>query len=138
MEGHERRMTQNDTDRQLTAEAVGELRERLRAQGWSSDLGWTMVGSRSALAVAADGEARRTVAYLASLRAIDGGASGVWKDGDVPAPPEADAREVLTARPGDSDWHSELLEAPVENVASGDDTTDESPADDGEATAHVV
>lgn len=136
-------MSHDQTDRQLTTEATGELRERLRAQGWSSDLAWTTVGSRSAAAIAegvAEGQAKRTIAYLASLRAVDGGALGVWKDGDVPAPPEADAREVLTARPGDTDWHSELLEAPAESVESVHeaDADAEATAGEGEAAANAA
>lgn len=112
-------MTEHDeqhTDRQLSEEAVGALRQRLRDDGWRSDVGWATVGSGSA--AIAQGEARRTIAYLASLRAVDGGAAKVWQEGDVPAPPEADAREVLVTGDDDSEWHSEVLEAPAETVVN--------------------
>ncbi|QBI19803.1 hypothetical protein ER308_09705 [Egibacter rhizosphaerae] len=120
-------MSDRTSDRQLTEQAAGELRERLRNEGWSSDLGWTSVGSGSA---GAYDEAHRTIAYLTSVRAVDGGASRMWKDGDVPAPPEADAREVFTAREDDTEWHSELLEAPVETTATEPGSPSE--ADDNE------
>jgi hypothetical protein len=110
-------------DRPDTPEAAGELRHRLRVEGWQSDVTWTEVGSRSAeSAVRASGgaEVRRTVAYLASVRAVDGGAPKVWKDGAVPVPPQADAREVMLATSGVTDWISEVLEAPAETVEGAD------------------
>lgn len=114
----EQAVTNTTTDRTHHAEDVGELRQRLREHGWRSDLGWSDVGSGSAQTATdgAQGEARRTIAYLATLRAVDGGAGRVWKEGDVPAPPQADAREVLIATPGAPDWYSEVLEAPAETV----------------------
>lgn len=107
-------MSEQDTDRQLSEEAAGELRQRLREEGWSSDLAWATVGSGSAST--AQGDERRTIAYLASLRAVDGGAPKIWQEGDVPAPAEADAREVLVTSEDDSEWHSEVLEAPATTV----------------------
>lgn len=106
------------TERALTPEEAGTLRERMREHGWRSDVGWMAVGTGSSAAVArGEGESvRRTIAYLPSLRAVDGGASRLWKDGDVPAPREADAREVMIADPDVSDWQSESLEAPAETV----------------------
>ena len=110
--------TTQQTERALTPEEVGELRERMREHGWRSDVGWMAVGTgSSAMTARSQGESvRRTIAYLPSLRAIDGGASRLWKDGDVPAPKEADAREVMIAEPDSTDWQSESLEAPVETV----------------------
>lgn len=103
-------------------ETAGALRERLRNEGWRSDLAWAVIGSGSAATVS--GEARRTVVYLGSLREVDGGAGKLWKPGDVPAPPVADAREVFLTRPGDTEWHSHRLEAPATTVVtpSGDRT----------------
>ena len=106
--------------RPQTVEAAGELRQQLRAAGWRTDVGWCDVGSRSAqVAVrgAAGGPSRRTLAYVPALRALDGGASKLWMAGDVPAPPEADAREVMVALPDADEWQSEVFEAPVERVA---------------------
>lgn len=106
-------------DQLNTPEEAGEVRQRLRQEGWQADLGWADVGAGSAAAAvraAGDREARRTIAYLASLRALDHGAPRVWKDGDVPVPPEADAREVMVAEPDLADWRSEVFEAPVETV----------------------
>lgn len=112
-----------------TPEAAGEVRQRLRGEGWQSDLGWLEVGVGSAPAavrVAGDTPARRTVAHLASLRALDQGAPRVWKDGDVPAPREADAREVMLAEPHANDWRPEVFEAPVETVeGEGSDSADD-------------
>lgn len=119
-------MTEEQTERQLTEEAAGELRQRLRDEGWRADAGWTAVGSGSA--VQAEGETKRTLAYLASVRAVDGGAAKLWKEGDVPVPAEADAREVLVARAGDSEWHSEVLEAPAVTVAREDSPSEEETA----------
>lgn len=115
-------MREEDTDQQLSPEVAGELRQRLREDGWRSDMGWAKVGAGSA--ALAQQDARRTIAYLASLRAIDGGAGKVWQEGDVPAPAEADAREVFVARAADTEWHSEVLEAPATTVASGADSAD--------------
>lgn len=119
-------MSEQDTDRQLSEEAAGELRQRLREDGWSSDLAWATVGSGSA-STAQDDE-RRTIAYLASLRAVDGGAPKVWQEGDVPAPAEADAREVLVTSANDSEWHSEVLEAPATTVTESPEAPDEDEA----------
>jgi hypothetical protein len=102
-----------------TPEAAGELRHRLREHGWRTDLAWVAVGSRSAGGAvrAAGGEdVRRTVAYLPTLRSLDGGAASVWKHGDVPAPPAADVREVMLATDGVDEWISELFEAPPERI----------------------
>lgn len=118
-----------------TPEAAGEVRQRLRSEGWQADLGWLEVGVGSAPAavrVAGETSARRTVAYLASLRSLDQGAARVWKEGDVPAPSEADAREVMIAEPQADDWRSEVFEAPAETIE-----TDELPEfndDDGDNT----
>ncbi|GEM_PF-3477211 len=111
-------MNAETTDRALTTEEAGELRARLRSEGWSSDCGWVTVGARSAISAirATGGETRRTIAYLATLRSIDGGAPRVWKDGDVPAPPEADAREVMMADGEANEWQSETFEAPAATV----------------------
>lgn len=112
------------TETRTREEAVGELRQQLLAAGWRSDFRWSDVGSATASAAvrAAGGEAtRRTIAYLSSLRAVDGGAAKVWMDGDVPAPRQADAREVMLATPADSDWQSETFEAPVVTVADDED-----------------
>lgn len=116
-------MSEQNTDRQLSEEAAGGLRQRLREEGWSSDLAWATVGSGSAST--AQGDERRTIAYLASLRAVDGGAPKVWQQGDVPAPAEADAREVLVTSDDDSEWHSEVLEAPATTVTESPDSHDE-------------
>ncbi len=89
---------------------AGMLRERLRAQGWSADLAWAMVGSGSA--AWEDGASRRTIAYLSSLHREDGGARRLWHDGNVAVPPIADAREVMVAMPDSGEWMSETLEAP--------------------------
>lgn len=125
-----------------TAEAAGEVRQRLLSEGWQSDLAWLEVGVGSASAavrVAGDGPARRTVAYLASLRALDRGAPSVWKDGDVPAPREADAREVMLAEPHATDWRSEVFEAPVTTVESDEpDDLDTLAALDDELEAEHV
>lgn len=112
-------MGEQHIDQQLTEEAAGELRQRLRREGWQADVGWAEVGSGTAASTL--DETRRTLAYLASVRAVDGGAAKLWKEGDVPAPAEADAREVLIARPDDSEWHSEVFEAPAVTVAAGDE-----------------
>lgn len=118
------------TQQPETPEAAGEVRQRLLHEGWQSDLGWAEVGSGSAIAAvraAGEAEARRTIAYLASLRAVDRGAARVWKEGDVAAPAEADAREVMVAEPDAEDWRSETFEAPVETVESaGEHATDDS------------
>lgn len=114
---HESRPTR--TQQPDTPEAAGEVRQRLLHEGWQSDLGWVEVGAGSAIAAvraAGEAEARRTIAYLASLRALDQGAARVWKEGDVAAPAEADAREVMVAEPNADDWRSEVFEAPVETV----------------------
>jgi hypothetical protein len=111
--------TDTRTDRPQTPEAAGELRQQLRDLGWRSDLGWVSVGSGSAQAAvkAADGaDARRTIAYFPAIRALDGGALRLWRDGDVPVPPEADAREVMVATADGFDWLSEVLEAPATTV----------------------
>lgn len=126
-------MSDRDTDRQLSEEEAGELRQRLRESGWSSDLAWANVGSGSA--ATAQGEARRTIVYLASLRAVDGGAAKVWQEGDVPAPAEADAREVFVTSDEDSEWHSEVLEAPATTVAGSVETGDEDSTVAGEEEA---
>jgi hypothetical protein len=102
-----------------TPEAAGEVRQRLRRAGWQSDFAWIEVGAGTAPAAvhaAGEEEARRTIAYLASLRSVDQGAARVWREGDVPAPHEADAREVMVAGPDVADWHSEVFEAPAETV----------------------
>ena len=118
--------TDTRTERPRSAEAAGEARLRLRAEGWRSDLAWSAVSSGSAPAAvraAGGASARRTIAYVPALRALDGGAGKVWKEGDVPAPPEADAREVMRATAEGYDWESEVFEAPPEAVgsdASGD------------------
>lgn len=107
-----------------TPQAAGELRHRMRDDGWQSDLTWVEVGSRSASGAvrAAGGEdVRRTVAYLASLRALDGGAPRVWKEGAVPVPAQADAREVMVATEGVTEWISEVLEAPVTTTSDEGD-----------------
>lgn len=111
------------TDRQLTEEAAGELRQRLREEGWSSDMGWLPVGVGSAPGAsrAAGGTTRRTVAHLPSVRAIDGGAPRVWKDGDVAVPSEADAREVMVAETEADDWQPETFEVPPEQVFDPED-----------------
>lgn len=126
-------MNVETTDRALTAEEAGELRARLRSQGWSSDCGWVTVGARSAISAvraAGGGETRRTIAYLATLRSVDGGAPRVWKDGDVPAPPEADAREVMVADDEANEWQSETFEAPAATVGEPEDADEpaEEPA----------
>lgn len=125
-----------------TPEEAGEVRQRLRQEGWQADLGWADVGAGSAAAAvraAGDREARRTIAYLASLRALDQGAARVWKDGDVPAPPEADAREVMVAEPDLADWRSEVFEAPVETVeARPTDGEAGGEGDDAAAREHVA
>ena len=106
----------------VTADAAGQLRERLRAAGWRADVRWTAVGSGSAAAAVAAAEAARqapptrTIAYLSSLRTIDGGAPRVWTEGDVAVPHVADAREVMSAH--DGEWISHTLEAPARTVAS--------------------
>lgn len=125
-----RETTPTPIDQLNTPEEAGEVRQRLRQEGWQADLGWADIGTGSAAAAvraAGDREARRTIAYLASLRALDQGAPRVWKDGDVPVPPEADAREVMVAEPDLADWRSEVFEAPVETVeaASADTEADE-------------
>lgn len=120
-----------------TPEAAGEVRQRLLQQGWQSDLGWVEVGAGSAIAAvraAGEAEARRTIAYLASLRALDRGAPRVWKEGDVAAPAEADAREVMVAEPNADDWRSEVFEAPVETV---EDAPGEGSDDSSGSTAPV-
>lgn len=109
-------MSQYPTTGPMDAETAGALREQLREAGWRSDLAWALVGVGHAGTV--QGEARRTIAYLPSLRAVDGGASKVWQDGDVPAPAVADAREVFVTRPDDTEWHSESLEAPARTIAA--------------------
>jgi hypothetical protein len=79
-------------------ERIERLLDRLREEGWQSDFAWTEIGSGSAQAAVRSGDggtARRTIAYLPSVRAADGGAGRVWKTGDVPVPAEADAREAL-------------------------------------------
>lgn len=119
-------MSEQDADRQLSEEAAGELRQRLREEGWSSDLAWATVGSGSAST--AQGDERRTIAYLASLRAVDGGAPKIWQEGDVPAPAEADAREVFVTFANDSEWHSEVLEAPATTVTESPEAPDEDEA----------
>jgi hypothetical protein len=122
------------TQQPETPEAAGEVRQRLLQEGWQSDLGWAEVGSGSAIAAvraAGEAEARRTIAYLASLRAVDRGAGRVWKEGNVAAPAEADAREVMLAEPNADDWRSEVFEAPVETVedASPDNPDSTAPVD---------
>jgi hypothetical protein len=120
-------MTDTRQARPQTAEAAGELRQRLRAAGWRTDVGWSDVGSRSAqVAVQGAGGAptRRTIAYVPRLRAVDGGAGRLWMDGDVAAPPEADAREVMIARPDSDEWQSETFEAPLGHVAAGNEPTE--------------
>lgn len=120
-----------------TPKAAGEVRQRLLHQGWQSDLGWAEVGAGSAVAAvraAGEAEARRTIAYLASLRALDRGAARVWKEGDVAAPAEADAREVMVAEPHADDWRSEVFEAPVETV---EDAPEEASDDGSGSTAPV-
>lgn len=103
----------------LTDPQAAGARQQLRNEGWRSDLAWAVIGSGSAATVS--GEARRTVVYLGSLREVDGGAGKLWKPGDVPAPPVADAREVFRTRPGETEWHSHRLEAPATTVTpSGD------------------
>lgn len=120
------------TDRQLTEEAAGELRQQLRRDGWRSDLAWAAVGVGGA--VSAEAEARRTIAYLASVRAVDGGSARIWKEGDVPAPVEADAREVFVAHADGTEWHSETLEAPALTVAgTSAPELEEEPDEDHEA-----
>jgi hypothetical protein len=107
------------TDRPNTVTAAGELRQTLRDRGWRSDLAWIEVGARSAsgaVHAAGGGEARRTVAYLSAVRALDGGALRLWKDGAVPVPPQADVREVMLATAGVEEWISELFEAPATTV----------------------
>lgn len=102
-----------------TPEVAGEVRQHLRSEGWQADLYWTEIGVGSApVAVRAAGgvAARRTIIYLVSLRSVDQGAARLWKEGDVPAPPEADAREVMVAEPGEAEWQSETFEAPAEVV----------------------
>lgn len=124
-----------------TPEEAGEVRQRLRQEGWQADLGWADVGAGSAAAAvraAGDREARRTIAYLASLRALDQGAPRVWKDGDVPAPPEADAREVMVAEPDLADWRSEIFEAPVETVEAGATDTEAGAEDESAASTERV
>lgn len=116
--------TKTHTERPATPQAAGELRHRLRIEGWQSDLTWVEVGSGSASgAVRAAGgdDVRRTIAYLASLRALDGGAPRVWKEGAVPVPAQADAREVMLATEGVTEWISEVLEAPVTTAVEEDD-----------------
>lgn len=99
-------------------EAAGALRQRLRNEGWRSDVAWAVIGSGSAATIS--GEAHRTVIYLGSLRDVDGGAGKLWKPGDVPAPAVADAREVFRTRPGDTEWHSHRLEAPPLTICADD------------------
>lgn len=101
-----------------TPHGAGALRVRLREAGWSSDLSWVEVGARTAISAAraAGGEARRTIAYLPSLSAVDGGTRRLWKEGDVPVPSVADVREVMLATETCEDWISELFEAPPERV----------------------
>lgn len=98
------------THRPTDSQTAGALRQQLRDEGWRSDLAWVVVGSGSAATVS--GRAHRTVVYLGSLQDVDGGASRLWKPGNVPAPAVADAREVFMTRPGDTEWYSESLEAP--------------------------
>lgn len=127
----------NRTDQPETPEEAGEVRQRLLHEGWQSDLGWAEVGAGSAIAAvkaAGEAEARRTIAYLASLRALDQGAPRVWKDGDVAAPAEADAREVMLAEPEVDDWRSETFEAPAETV---EPARAEGDADSSDSTAPV-
>ena len=114
-------------ERALTPEEVGELRERLRQDGWRSDVGWVSVGVGASAQVSQEGQepVRRTIAYLPSLRAVDGGAARLWKDGDVPAPRQADVREVMVADPQASDWHSETFEAPVTTVVHDTDAAED-------------
>ncbi len=131
-----RETTPTPIDQLSTPEEAGEVRQRLRQEGWQADLGWADIGTGSAAAAvraAGDREARRTIAYLASLRALDQGAPRVWKDGDVPVPPEADAREVMVAEPDLADWRSEVFEAPVETVEAGS-TDDEGHEHDENAS----
>jgi hypothetical protein len=119
-------MTRNDTTalpdttaRPQTARAAGELRQLLRERGWRADLAWAEVGSRSAsgaVTAAGGADVRRTIAYLPSLRALDGGTLRLWRDGDVPVPAAADVREVMVATAGAEDWHSETFEAPAARV----------------------
>ena len=105
---------------------AGRLRERLRAEGWSADLAWAMVGSGSA--AWEDGASRRTIAYLSSLHREDGGARRRWHDGDVGVPPVADAREVMVAMPDSGEWMSETLEAPPALVDGDDAAAEAAPA----------
>ncbi len=107
-----------------TPQAAGALRHRLRIEGWQSDLTWVEVGSRSAsgaVRAAGGADVRRTIAYLASLRALDGGAPRLWKEGAVPVPPQADAREVMLATEDVTDWMSEVLEAPATTIDDDED-----------------
>ena len=55
----------------------------------------------------------------------------MWKEGDVAAPAEADAREVMLAEPNADDGRSEVFEAPVETVedASPDNPDSTAPVD---------
>jgi hypothetical protein len=108
--------------RPTTPRAAGELRQVLRERGWRADLAWVEVGSRAAAAAvgAADGAAvRRTIVYLPSLRALDGGALQLWREGDVPAPAVADVREVMVAVDGVDEWTSEAFEVPPARVEDG-------------------
>ena len=101
-----------------TPQGAGALRVRLREGGWSSDLSWVEVGSRTATGAVrtAGGDVRRTIAYLPSLSAVDRGTPRLWKDGDVPVPSAADVREVMLATEGSDDWLSEAFEAPPERI----------------------
>lgn len=114
-------MNPTPAHRPTDPQAAGTLRQRLRNEGWRSDLAWAVIGSGSAATVS--GEARRTVVYLGSLREVDGGAAKLWRPGDVPAPAVADAREVFITRPGDTEWHSHRLEAPATTVTPSGDRT---------------
>lgn len=118
--------TETHTQTPADETAAGELRQRLREEGWQADLAWAKVSSGTATqAVHASGgePVRRTIAYLSSVRKIDGGASQLWKEGDVASPPEADAREVMVATPDDPDWHSEHFEV----VSHSPDEDDDGP-----------
>jgi hypothetical protein len=107
-----------------TPEAAGALRMRLRDNGWRADLAWVEVGRRSATAAvrAAGEDVRRTIAYLPSLSALDGGTPRLWRDGDVPVPAAADVREVMLATEDCEDWISETFEVPAQRVEADEDS----------------